>query len=387
MQLKSFHLHKTSFFTHGTKNDVNEQGYPLYYFNPHKHMNDVCVLKQENVYVTKRYILAVAILLTQLVTPILVPLLVRVFYNKIKARITKRNSASVYYFLGFVTTTSLLLIIAAAANVYSIYSEEGSECLKSGIDDVRSYYITGAVLLLGVNPIITILSLWYNNFRRHGYCCFICCCGCSLVDGFAIVSIFIIVLTSNILLFNLIYIFMGLITAPIETGSLLFLYSTVFFLLTAFFALMFKGCSIIRQNSNGNSNRNEMTEIENSENFGFNILEEVDETQVEDEKGRQCWLYVDLVIAFLCAVTVLIDLLLYLVFYYEMAITIVPYSSSGGFISSFGSLVPAIFTLTVGIMEKRLITFLSSMDNDKKDLDQNRATATEGRERGYGAIQ
>ncbi len=74
VQLKSFYLHKQSFFTHGT-GTFSEQGYPIYFFDPRFHVNDVCSLKQVNDFMKMRIALAVAIILTQMLNPIAIPLI------------------------------------------------------------------------------------------------------------------------------------------------------------------------------------------------------------------------------------------------------------------------------------------------------------------------
>ena len=370
------------------------------------HQNDVCVLKQVDAYARNRYILAVAILLTQFLIPVVIPFSARIFYDRIHSRITKGNSATTHYFFGFILTTALLGVFAFGSNVYSFSIEEHDDVSKSSISDVRIYYVLGSIIMLLINPLLAFINIWYNNSRRHGKCCFrlsfcrCCCFRCSSWnDFFSVISITILVMTTNVLLFNIIYIFMGLIAAPIETGSLLFLYLTVFFLLTMFLALVHKGFSIANKKlKNPKSDvvfdplpcRHEpQFRIQLEESDGFTIMRLVDSESdasvgnfVEYEplpqsgpragKISACLLAFDVFIAVVSAILVFADMLLYMSFYYEMALTVEPYTSSAGFLSSFGSLVPALFTLTAGILEKRLITFLSGFDNSNKSLTRRR---------------
>ncbi len=403
LQLKSFHLHKESFFSKGTNNNGNEQGYPVFYFDPIQHQDDVCVLRQVDTYTRNRYILAVAILLTQFLIPVVIPFYARIFYDHIHSRITKGKSTTAHYFFGFIFTTALLGVFGFCSNVYLISTEEHNDVSRSSISDVRLYYILGSIIMLVINPLLAFINIWYNNSRRHGRCCF--CCS-SWNDFFSVISVTILVMTANVLSFNIMYVFMGLISAPIETGSLLFLYLTVFFLLTMFVALLHKGFSIA--NKKFKHPKSDIVfaplnvpcrdpefriQLEQSDE-GFTIMRLVDSES--DTSGQQfvdyqpppvpqsgpragkinaCLVAFDALIAVVSAILVLVNIFLYMAFYYEMAITVEPYTSSAGFLSSFGSLVPAMFTLTAGILEKRLITFLSGFDT----ADSHTGGTTNGR--------
>ncbi len=395
----------------------------MYYFDPSVHKDDVCVLKQVDTYTKNRYILAVAIFLTQILIPVIIPFSARIFFADIKYRVKRLYPASTHYFFGFIITTALLGLFALGSNIYLIASEELNDISRSSISDVRLYYIIGSVLMLVFVPLFALVNIWYNNARAQGRCCFklscfrCCCCRCnSCSDFFPVFSIFVLVFTANMISFNAIYVFMGLIAAPIQTGSLLLLYLAVFFLFTMFVALIHKGYKMVTRFRNpgsdfvllprpplppapefsnfqleqppdpngfifvklANQKHNEQQETITAEN------EQHENVRVENKQSKKtskkimlkkrlncCVIVFDAFIVAFCALLFLADLLLYMVFYYEMAIHLEPYTSSAGFLSSFSILIPALFTLTAGILEKRFINFLSGFD-----MVEDRVTST-----------
>ena len=288
------------------------------------------------------------------------PLLQSAFYKQIDRRMANRKSNFKHYLRGFIITLALLGVCTFFGNLWAIATEETNDLTKSGISDVHDNYIIGAFIMCGVNPLNIIVNIWYNSKRMNGHWCIRHSDKCKWMtrcktsrDFWFTFSTFIIIITANLLSFNIIYVFMGLIAAPIATGSLLFLYSTVFFLLTMFFTLLSKGWSIAW----------EQLRAHNTD--GKDLQEETDpKPQASNERLFLCC---DILIGFLIAVFLVVDMGLYLAFYYEMAVTVEPYSSSAGFLSSFGSLVPAIFTLTAGLLEKRLINFLSNSEDSGRN--------------------
>ncbi len=112
-QLKSFLLHKQSFFTHGT-DALSEQGYPIYYIDPRIHVDDVCPLRQFDIYKTMRNTLLAAIILTQLLNPIAVPIIGRLVYKEISGL----NELIILSFIGFVIAFLLLGLIVFSCSIY-----------------------------------------------------------------------------------------------------------------------------------------------------------------------------------------------------------------------------------------------------------------------------
>ena len=406
MQLKSFYLHKQSFFTQGIKADGNEKGYPSYYFNPDEHVTDVCILNQVADYEEYRMLLSSAILLTQILIPFVIPFSGRMFHNRIQKQIRKRESNFKHYLRGFFMSLILLCTYAFIGNSVAVATEEKNDISKSSFSDVHNNYVIGAIIMCAVNPINTFVNISYNCCQMQKDCCIFCqCCFCCCKykqKFWFTMSIVILVVTASFLSFNAVYIFMGMIAAPIETGSLIFFYSTVFFLLTMTFTITSKGWSYawkqLGKERTPTSQEQPRIPLElpvyTEDSVSVNVVSPEDSTccsnffnrrrsSVQQEqpptlckrfknyfatpKWSRCCLICDIVIGFMIVVFVVGDMALYLTFYYQMAIKVEPYSSSAGFLSSFGSLVPAIFTLTVGLLEKRFISFISGPGNDNTE--------------------
>ena len=406
MQLKSFYLHKQSFFTQGIKADGNEKGYPSYYFNPDEHVTDVCILNQVADYEEYRMLLSSAILLTQILIPFVIPFSGRMFHNRIQKQIRKRESNFKHYLRGFFMSLILLCTYAFIGNSVAVATEEKNDISKSSFSDVHNNYVIGAIIMCLVNPINTFVNISYNCCQMQKDCCIFCqCCFCCCKykqKFWFTMSIVILVVTASFLSFNAVYIFMGMIAAPIETGSLIFFYSTVFFLLTMTFTITSKGWSYALKQLGKERTPTSQEQpriprelpVYTQDSVTVNVVSPEDSTccsnlfkrrrsSVQQEqpptlykrfknyfatpKWSRCCQICDIVIGFMIVVFVVGDMALYLTFYYQMAIKVEPYSSSAGFLSSFGSLVPAIFTLTVGLLEKRFISFISGPSNDNTE--------------------
>ena len=79
---------------------------------------------------------------------------------------------------------------------------------------------------------------------------------------------------------------------------------------------------------------------------------------------KKCIDFIDIVLGIVIPFFVLIDVILYLAFYYLMAVAVQPYTSSAFFLSAFSNLFPAIFTLMAGLLGRYMITVLKYTDGD-----------------------
>ena len=222
LQLKSFYLHKQSFFTHGT-GTLNEQGYPIYYFDPRIYVNDVCTLRQVKDFAIMRYVLAAAIMLTQVLNPIVVPLIGQLVY----VRLSGLSKWKMLSFKGFLTAFVLLGLIVFSNNIHTLVITVN---VTSSLKNIRNFYIFAAIFVLGYNPVVLFITL--------------CCTLKSLQKSQSytgwrdtlkntklyVAAIVIVELTGNLLSFHLFYIFLGLVAAPVATGFNLGLAATIFFI-------------------------------------------------------------------------------------------------------------------------------------------------------------
>ena len=325
IQLRSFHLHKQAFFTSGTRANGAEEGYPTYFYSP-QNPTDHCVLKQLEEFKNTRVLLAVAIIVTQTVIPFAIPFCGRIFYHQIERRLARKQSNYKYYLQGFITTFGVLGVIALGINTDTLIKNFST----SGVSDVKAYYIIPIISFI-LNFISSLFNIAYNAY----------CFKKQYNDTKTVVlfslSILILVLSTNILSFNFFYTFLGLIAAPIQSGTFLLVYLTGFFFVTMFFALIHKGWSI----GNRLFRKKESNQEDTTTNFS------------------KCGISgCDTFISFLITFFLMVSVIFYFAFYYLLAMAVQPYTSPSGFLSAFGSLVPAIFTLAFGLLERCIITFL-----------------------------
>ena len=356
VQLKSFYLHKGSFLTHGTKVG-NEQGFSTFFFYPEDHVTDFCVLHYTEDYRIKRNILAAAILITQVFNLLVIPFTARRFYKRISDTLKDESSDLKHYFRGFTLTIGLLGVVAFICDIILVSFEEANDDSKSVISDVHAYYIGGLVFLLLFSVFFNFLYTVFlnavclpsrepvandgdDNKMRFEYC--------TICSRFGFI-VFIYVFVTELFSFHGIYILMGLVAAPVVTGSLVIFYITAMFLSTMFFALISKGIAYVGKNNEGTANT----------------------------KRENALLTFDVFLVIFIGLLFLAGICLYLTFYYRMVISVEPYSTGAGFLSSFGTLVPSILTLTAGLLEKRLIKFLNgsgkpSPPNTTSEYDSNK---------------
>ena len=231
LQLKSFYLHKQSFFTHGT-GTLNEQGYPIYYFDPQIHVNDVCPLRQVNDFAIMRYFLVAAIMLTQLLNPIAVPLIGLYVYV--------RHDLKDLKFLFFIGFFIVFILLGLTVFVWDIHTLVITLNVTSSIQDILIYYICAAISVLVYNPVVLIITLcctlkslqksqshtgWRDTLKSN---------------KLYVAATIIIELTVNLLSFHIFYIFLGLAAAPVATGFNLGLATTIFLSTNVYLVMILK---------------------------------------------------------------------------------------------------------------------------------------------------
>ena len=341
--------------------------------------------------------------MTQALSLLVIPFTGRFFYLRIKKRLTGQNidSNTGLYFLGFIGTMSLVCIAVTVNNAKMVFSGKSLLFHPSCISDVHMNFITGICVFVAqfaLAIICVIFNAWRKNdgtVRPVRKCCY---------NAFAkswtfIISTLVLVYALGCTSFHAVFIFMALIAAPIEVGSLLLLYITALFVLTMFLALILKGVivtlkpeqqkqnlenflsSLCKSKRTGSAEatplpagrqRTDYGTVSNSgqgQSTNQQARPSSTSSNVESQPGRVdlsrstvCYIF-DAVVVLVISLLVLAALILYLTFYYEMAITVEPYTSQAGFLESFGTLIPAIFASIIGFMAKKFITFVSENEN------------------------
>ena len=327
-------MHKQSFFTHGIGADGIEQGYPSYYFSPNNRVTDVCVLRQVNWYKVSRDILAAAMIFTQLLIGPFLTFVAWILYisdhAKLQSIIASKPNIK-HYFIGFVLTVVVLgLPFLLFHFLKEVIDNHSHEELQSTFQDKQFYYIMVPVMLFLVNPLLLFGSLtgcvlwkYGSRFSMNNLLSFF------KSHGLLVVILLLLTGFSSLCLSNSVYVTIGLIIAPYKTGSFVFLYLSVFFLVTMFFSLVSKLHSTVKK----------PTDKENHWPSCANITTSV-----------------------AAIIYIILVLVLYLAFYYRMTTTMEPHTSSAGVMSFFGSLelLPSICAVIIGFLEKHLINLLGT---------------------------
>ncbi len=171
-----------------------------------------------------RYVLAAAIMLTQVLNPIVVPLIGQLVY----VRLSGLSKWKMLSFKCFLTAFVLLGLIVFSNNIHTLVITVN---VTSSLKSICNFYIFAAIFVLGYNPVVLFIIL--------------CCTLKSLQKSQSytgwrdtlkntklyVAAIVIVELTGNLLSFHLFYIFLGLVAAPVAILVLILVLQQQFFLL------------------------------------------------------------------------------------------------------------------------------------------------------------
>ncbi len=358
-QLKSFYLHKQSLFTHGT-GTLNEQGYPIYYFDPQIHVNDVCPLRQVNDFAIIRYVLAAAIILTQVLNPIVVPLIGLYMYYQLDFKDLKCLCFIGFFFIVFI-------LLGLTVFVWDIHTLVITLNVTSSIQDIRIFYIFAAIFVLGYNPVVLFITLcctlkflqqksqphtgWWDTLKNN---------------KLYVAATSIVELTGNLLSFHFFYIFLGLVAAPVATGFNLGLATTIF--------LSTNVCFVMGLKINEEMCKDILTETrekKSNEEERKRLLEckpvKVDNSDKEsDSKGKStctcvCTCICITLLMNIIVIFVWMTIILYCVFFYMISVHVGPFTSTVSVLVFVVDLFIAMLAAIFPILIDKTTTFLKKI--------------------------
>ena len=239
-------MHHKSVITNGIDSTI-ESGYSVYVFNSNN-PSDYCIFDEVPNFLRLRILLGIAFGLLEMSSVFSIPLLLASMYERFKRKMTKQNLR--YFVWATLVLIVLMIPLLITCNIFALIN--GFKTPPTHYNDIHTAFIMMAVAM-GIFPLVDTVAailvmyrfkrieenLWTNincfGFRNYTNTCLIC--GKNFLHGFAIVAV---TWFTQLALFNSIYMFIGAIAAPVETGSLLLLYITSLFALISFFAVILK---------------------------------------------------------------------------------------------------------------------------------------------------
>ncbi len=370
-QLKSFYLHKQSLFTHGT-GTLNEQGYPIYYFDPQIHVNDVCPLRQVNDFAIIRYVLAAAIMLTQVLNPIVVPLIGLYMYYQLDFKDLKCLCFIGFFFIVF-------SLLGVTVFVWDIHTLVITMNVTSSIQDIRIFYIFAAIFVLGYNPVVLFITLcctlkflqkskphtrWRDTLKNN---------------KLYVAATSIVELTGNLLSFHFFYIFLGLVAAPVATGFNLGLATTIFLSTNVCFVMGLEinkdicksincksiNCKSIKLNTQANEKDALVTPKSDTQaNEKDALVTQKSDTQADKHKNCCSCICTSI---YIVLIFVWMTIILYCVFFYMISVHVGPFTSTVSVLVFVVDLFIAMLAAIFPILIDKTTTFF------KKTKQQNSA--------------
>ncbi len=238
-------MHHKSLITNGIDSTI-ESGYSVYVFNS-SNPSDYCIFDEVPNFVRLRMLLCIAFGLLEISSVFSVPLLLACMYERFKKKMSEQN---LRYFVW--ATLVLIVLIIPLFIVCNISALVNGLTPSTHFNDITiAYSMMAAAMIFFLGTDIIAATCVVIRFRFIEDSCYkINCFGfrdynkdkaiCVTVVTTHICAIVAVTWFTQFALFNSIYVFIGAIAAPVETGSLLLLYLTSLFALISFFAVILK---------------------------------------------------------------------------------------------------------------------------------------------------
>ena len=248
LQLLSYALHRNSVIHNGIDSSI-ESGYSVYVFNTTRNHGDYCIFDEYQNFGLLRTLLFIAFGLLELTSVFSIPLLLASIYDEFKRKMSNENNHRYFVWATLILIVPIILLLFCC-NTLAIIN--GLSSPRTKYNDIFAGFIVMAVLMV-VLPVVDLLAaivvvgFYFIAQLKDEMNCF----GypyrvnttrkCSCLKNFVHIGVIVVVTWfTQLALFNSIYVFIGAIAAPVETGSLLLLYITSLFALISFFAVILK---------------------------------------------------------------------------------------------------------------------------------------------------
>ena len=250
MQLQSYAIHADNSVLENMIDFDSERGYSLYIFDATS-PSGYCVLTEESDFSRLRILLAVAFGILEPASVFIIPLLMAGVRDKFK---NKCSGTMRCFTVATVMVIIILVVLFYLCNIRSIYAIL-SEPIEFSNTKVALVVLTVTLVVFPLFDIVAagVLVLYkYIKSPEDKHCC-------SRVkfrhinnqDGdtspvsvlwlrFHFISVVCVTVFFQLLLFNLTFVSMAAVAAPIQVGSLLIFYCTSLFCFTSFLALVLK---------------------------------------------------------------------------------------------------------------------------------------------------
>ncbi len=351
-------MHHNSVITKGIDSTI-ESGYSVYVFNSNN-PSDYCIFDEVSNFLRLRILLGIAFGLLEMSSVFSIPLLLASMYERFKRKMTEKN---LRYFV-WATLVLIVLIIPLLITCNILALINGFKTPPTHYNDIYAAFIMMAVAM-GIFPLVdTIAAIlvvyrfkrieedsWTNincfGFRNYEGTKVMC-----LKNAIHIGAIVAVMWFTQLALFNSIYLFIGAIAAPVETGSLLLLYITSLFALISFFAVILK---VFHKTLPAAEAQEGQPPAEAQEGQGFVAFLKV-------LKNNRCLIYFVLLIALVCVLAAGIGVFVSFMYIY---ITLnQEYRNNRGILTFLAALLPSLLVSISGIFWTRIMRCIGQDNND-----------------------
>ena len=394
-------MHCNSVITKGIDSTI-ESGYSVYVFNSNN-PSDYCVFDEVLNFLCLRKLLCIAFGLLEISSVFFIPLLLVSIYDDFKEKMKNREKNLRYFVWATLVLIVLIIPLLITCNIFALIN--GFKTRSTHYNDIYAALSTMA-FAMGFFPLIcdTLTAILVVcrfkkienscrnincfGFRNYTNTCLICgknflhclICGKILLHFFAIVAV---TWFTQLALFNAMYIFIGVIAAPVETGSLLLLYITSLFALISFFAVILKifhktlparaPTDPIATPTNAQTNDPTPTFSSLEEQQPVNGIDDQPTIVQKNNNITGCVCYFILLIALVCVLAAGIGV--FVSFMYIYIAMNQEYRNNRGILTFLGALLPSLLVSISGIFWTRIMQCIGK-DNNDTEITRNHPPPT-----------
>ncbi len=223
-----------------------ESGYSVYVFNSNN-PSDYCIFDEVPNFLRLRILLGIAFGLLEISSVFSIPLLLASMYERFKRKMTEQNLR--YFVWATLVLIVLIIPLFITCNIFALIN--GLTTPPTHYNEIYTAFIMMPIAIVSFLVVDIVAAIFVvirfnkiensrakiNCFGFRDYKNTNVICVKNAIHVFTIVAV---TWFTQFALFNSIYMFIGAIAAPVETGSLLLLYITSLFALISFFAVILK---------------------------------------------------------------------------------------------------------------------------------------------------
>ena len=366
LQLLSYAVHRNTAITNGIDSTI-ESGYSVYVFNSNP--SDYCIFDEVSSFLLLRRLLCIAFVLLEISSVFSIPLLLASMYDEFKEKMSSTDNNGKEKKLRYFVWATLILIVPIilllfCCNGYAIYN--GLRTPPTNFNDIIAAFVVMAVAMV-VFPVVDTLAAIYVVIRFHfitGPQHEINCFGfpnfantegkcIRLKNVIHVGTIVAVTWFTQLALFNCIYVFIGVIAAPVETGSLLLLYITSLFALISFFAVILK---VFHKTLPAAAQPREAAQLNNR--------------QVQITYARGCLCFTCLVPYVFLVCVLAIGIGVFVTFMYVYIVLNQEYRNNRGILTFLGALLPSLLASASGLFWTQVMGCIGNKNNTDTNFEE-----------------